>query len=84
MKKTGEDLEFEYFQSDFHGIPVRIMKNRITNDVLFNSNDVARCLGFSDFNALLGSDAGLDAVNKWKKDHPDRPVFGEDGMFMQI
>lgn len=36
-----------------------------------------------NLSSYLGSDVGLDAINEWKKEEPDKPLFGKDGMFRE-
>ena len=59
--------------------PVRFIKNKFTNEIKICADDTAKCLGYASLNDLLGSDNGLDVISEWKKDNPDKPVFGKDG-----
>lgn len=84
MEKIGEDQQYEYFSDQFENHSIRARKDKTTGEIFFDGDDMAKVFGYNSMAEFLGSDAGLDAINKWKKDHPDSPVFGEDGMFMQI
>lgn len=38
---------------------------------------MVRALGIAgDFEEFLGTDEGLDLINRWNKEHSDRPFFG--------
>jgi hypothetical protein len=78
-------LVSEYFFSQifedvyYDGTPVRFIKNRFTGEIKISADDAARCIGFDSLNDLLGTDHSLDAISEWKRDNPDKPVFGELG-----
>lgn len=77
LKKTHEDYMNEYFTSYYKGQPVRFTRNRWTNETLINADDVVRICGISgSFEEYLSTDAGLDFINDWKKDHPNAAFFG--------
>ena len=83
LRLVFEDFFHQIFEDDFifEGsiTPVRFTKNKFTGEVKICANDTARVLGFDNLNDLLGTDRGLDVINEWKRDHPDKPLFGKDG-----
>jgi prophage antirepressor-like protein len=83
--KTGEDEKFIHFTACFQGKQVRILLNKISNEILFNADDVTKCLELgSTSEEFFSSDKGLDCIIEYKKENPDKPIFGEDGMFQKI
>ena len=87
LKIVYEDFFNRVFESDYEGIRVRFFKNKFTGEIKISADDTARCLGYNSLNELLSSDNGLDAISEWKKDNPDRSVFGGYGsgaMFEEI
>jgi len=83
FRKVSEDFFYEILESYFvykdSITSVRFSRNKFTGEVKMDANDCARCLGFGSINDLLGTDNGLDAINKWLKDNPGKQVFGKDG-----
>ena len=76
LKIVYEDFFHQVFESEYKGIPVRFFKNKFTGEIKISANDTAKCLGYDSLNELLSSDNGLDVISDWKKDNPDKPVFG--------
>lgn len=77
MNKTAEDWINEYYTSYFEGYPITFIKNKFTKEVHINADDMVRALGIAgDFKEFLGTDEGLDLINRWNKEHPDMPFFG--------
>ena len=80
---VGRDFFHEilesYFEFDGRKTPVRFSRNIFTGEVKIDANDTARVLGFESLNDLLGTDKGLDAISEWKRDNPDKSVFGKHG-----
>jgi len=79
LKTIHEDYFFKTLLGYFQGNPVRFQVNKINGEIKISADDAARCLGFDTLNDLLATDHGLDVISDFKKDHPDRPVFGEPG-----
>jgi len=87
LRLIKDDGIFLLFVDYFQGIPVRILKNKYTEEIKFMADDVARCLGYDSLHDLLSSDEGLDYISNWKKEHNDIPLFGNSdsgSMFEQI
>ena len=79
LELVYEDFFYQIFEHNYLGTPVRFTKNKLTGEVKINAHDTARVLGFKNLDDMLGSDTGLDVISDWKKDNPDRPVFGKHG-----
>lgn len=83
--KTNEDEKYVYYIDFFQGEPIRILKDKRTEEILFNADDVTRALELgADFKEFLGSDEGLDCINAFKETHPGAEIFGENGMVREI
>tara|TARA_R110002096_G_scaffold27009_3_gene83003 strand:- start:1211 stop:1444 length:234 start_codon:yes stop_codon:yes gene_type:complete len=68
MKIIQEMPTHLIYQDSFNGQPIRILKNKATNEILLNIEYVARVLGFKDSIELMSSNEALDIVNKhWKQ-----------------
>ena len=79
LKLIHKDFFSEIYESYFDNIPVRFIKNVFTGEIKISANDTAKCLGFDNLNELLSTDDGLDVISEWKKQNPNKPVFGERG-----
>ena len=71
MKFTHTDSKFDYYLGNFEGIEVKIYKDKITGEVYFNIEDVAKCLGHENSTEMIQSnqnitDCYLDAINDGK------------------
>lgn len=78
MIKIREDEHNEYFEDYFEGTPIMFIKNKRTQEICINMDDVANILGLGDnFNEFLGTDTGLDFINEWNKNNPDKAFFGD-------
>ena len=79
-RATHEDFFHIYFEGFFQGNRVRLMKNKFSGAIMFNADDVSRCLGLgSSINDFLSTDKGLDFISEWKKENPDKPFIGDYG-----
>ena len=56
MIRTHYDQENEYFLDYFQGIPVKIIRNRKTGEILMDAHSVAKCLGFESTEDMMGRD----------------------------
>jgi len=74
-----QDFFYEVFEDNFQGTPVRFYRHKFSGAITINADDCAQCIGYDSINDFLGTDKGLDAISEWKKDHPDKPVFGDHG-----
>jgi hypothetical protein len=79
MKVIHEDFFTEVLEDYFEGIPVRFFRNKFSGEIKICGNDMARCLGFNSLNDMLSTDKGLDVISEWRKEHPNKPVFGSVG-----
>lgn len=83
--KTNEDARYIYYFDSFQGMPIRILQDKETGEILFNADDVVRALDLgADLKEFLGSDEGLDCINAFKKEHPGTKIFRENGIFREI
>jgi hypothetical protein len=69
MKLINTDSQFDYFIDHFRGIEVRMKKDKLTQQIYFSSDSVAKILGFSDANEMIQSNTDvtnlfLDGMNK--------------------
>lgn len=77
ITKTGEDFINEYYITYFQYQPITFIKNKFTGEIHIDADQTVRALGFDgSFEEYIGTDAGLDLISEWKKDHPDIPFFG--------
>lgn len=67
MIRTHYDDQYEYFLAYFEGTPVKIMRDRKTNEILFDAGSVAECLGYESTEAMMSDDQVLDAINDHTK-----------------
>ena len=68
MKIIQETPTHLIFEDYFNGQPLKILKNKATNEILLDMNDVAKIFGFIDATDLMSNNEALDIVNKhWKK-----------------
>ena len=84
---VSENFFYQIFEDNFQGTPVRFYRHKFSGAVTINANDCAHVLGYDSMNEFLGTDDGLDSINNWKRDHPYKPVFGDNGsgaMFEEI
>ena len=80
LRLVSEDFVHQILEDVYYdGTPVRFIKNKFTGEIKIDANDCARCIGYASIHDLLGTDKGLDAISDWKKDNPDKPVFGKHG-----
>lgn len=68
MKLIKTDIQFDYFIDYFQGIEVIIQKDKLTQQIYFNSESVAKCLGFNNTDEMVQSNievtnAFLDGMN---------------------
>lgn len=81
MIREKEDEKYVYFLDYFQGKPVHMKQDKTTGEIFFNADDVCHILGVGSFDEFIGTDEGLDIINDFKKENPNMPVFGENGMF---
>lgn len=84
-QKIHEDEKYLYYLSFFQGAPIRILRDKATNEILFDADQVCQALGLAEsLNQFLGTDEGLDSISKFKQKYPDKTLFGENGMIRKI
>lgn len=67
----------------YEGFPIRVLYEKATGEIFYNSNDAARMLGYRDHEHFIGSDEGLDMISEFQKKNPGVDVFGENGLFVE-
>lgn len=79
MKQVGEDSNYLYFESLFPvtGQLVRISVDKMTNEILFNADDVAKCIGFENLEDMMQDDEVLDYYSESLKQ--GKPVLKKGG-----
>lgn len=73
MIRTHYDQQYEYFLDYFQGIPVKIMRDRKTGEILFDAASVAACLGYESTADMMSRDEVLDLINEHKKEMGESP-----------
>ena len=85
MEVTGEDKKYIYFKDYFQGNEIKIIKNKLTDEICFDANDVVRCAGLANsMDEFLSSDKGLDFISDCKKENPNMQIFGDNGMIRKL
>jgi hypothetical protein len=67
MKKINEPISHTMLISDYNGLPVRLYKNRCTDEISVNITDLAKLMGYTSAEALLSEDWVLDLLQKAKQ-----------------
>lgn len=75
MKIIAEDDKQITMLDYFEGQPMRFYKEKATGEIYVNADDMAKILGYTDQDELLGSDAALDALLEYQKENPDKPFL---------
>jgi len=55
MKKINEPISHTMLISDYNGLPVRLYKNRCTDEISVNITDLAKLMGYTSAEALLST-----------------------------
>ena len=68
MKLISTDTQYDYYIDYFQGIEVNIKKDKITNQIYYSSDSIAKTLGFNDADDMIQSNsdftnAFLDGMN---------------------
>lgn len=68
MKLINSDIQYDYFIDYFQGIEVRIKKDKVTQQIYYSSDSVAKILGFNNAHEMIQSNsditnAFLDGMN---------------------
>lgn len=77
MKYIGQNQTSEVYEDNFEGHIVRFYKDKLSGEVSINADDAIRAMGLSEnLDTFLSSDTGLDAINDYNKEFPDKNFFG--------
>lgn len=80
MKQIEQTEKYTIFLEYFQGMPVRLIQDRETGDIIFNTDDVMEALGTPDsLKEFLKSDEGMAAIARAKEEEPGLLLFGENG-----
>lgn len=68
MKLINTDTQYDYYIDYFQGTEVRIKKDKLTQQIYFSSDSVAKILGFNNTHEMIQSNgdvtnAFLDGMN---------------------
>ncbi len=75
MKVIAEDSERITMLDHFQGQPVRFYKDKSTNEVFVNADDMAKILGYKDQHDLLSQDATIVVLNEEQRLNPGKPFL---------
>lgn len=75
MKIIAEDAKTITMLDYFQGHPMHFYMDKATREIHVSAQDMAKALGYKDQEALLGSDAALDALLEYRKKNPDKPFL---------
>jgi len=53
MNYISEDENYKYYSGQFEGQEVRMREDKSTGELYLNNEDVAKCLGYENFDELL-------------------------------
>ena len=59
MKYIEEDNQFVYYSIELNNFPIRVSKNKITGEILFNMDDFAQAAGYNSLSEFLLSNKHL-------------------------
>lgn len=69
MKLINTDAQFDYYIDYFQGTEVRMKKDKLTQQIYYSSDSVAKILGFNNTDEMIQSNSDvtnlfLDGMNK--------------------
>lgn len=69
MKLINTDAQFDYYIDYFQGTEVRMKKAKLTQQIYYSSDSVAKILGFNNTDEMIQSNSDvtnlfLDGMNK--------------------
>ena len=69
MKLINADTQYDYYIDYFQGIEVRMKKDKVTHQIYYSSDSVAKILGFNNSDEMIQSNSDvtnvfLDGINK--------------------
>lgn len=69
---TGEDLEFQYFETKVNGWVIRSRRKKSNGEVMVDADFFLQQINENrNAKTILGSDEGLDFLSEIKKAHPE-------------
>jgi prophage antirepressor-like protein len=74
MIRTHYDSDYEYYLAPFENLPVKILKDRKTGEILFDAASVAACLGYQSTTDMMSRDEVLDVINTHIKETGESPL----------
>lgn len=85
MQKIEETKEYNIYVDYLQGHPVRFIHDKKTDEIMINADDAIMAMGTdASLEEFLGTDEGLDTINRLKQSEPGRPLFGENGFIRKI
>ena len=68
MRLINTDARYDYYIDYFQGIEVRMKKDKLTQQIYYSSDSVAKILGFNNFDEMIQSNSDvtnlfLDGMN---------------------
>lgn len=85
MKKTRESEKYIYYTFVFKGKEINVMQDKVSKELLFDADDVINSLGLGEnVKQYFSTDKGLDFISEYKKEYPQKPIFGDDGFIQKI
>ncbi len=78
-----EETETHFvMHTQYNGADLRYLIDKETGESHVDDSDVMNKLGINE--EFLNSDEGLDLINEIKTNHPEIPLFGDDGLFRNV
>jgi prophage antirepressor-like protein len=74
MIRTHYDSNYEYYLAHFQNVPINILKDRRTGEILFYAASVAACLGYQSTADMMSQDEVLDIINTHIKETGESPL----------
>lgn len=73
MIRVDADDHYEYFLLYFRRTYVIVFRDRATNEIMFEMDSLAACLGFKSVEEMMVDDAVLDLVSDYIKRTGESP-----------
>lgn len=78
IKLIKETDNLFFYIEWFEGEPIVIFKDKKTDKVFFNLDDVARALGYDGPDDMMSNDGILDGLNEIKQETGEFPIMAFD------
>jgi TATA-box binding protein (TBP) (component of TFIID and TFIIIB) len=62
MKLINTDTQYDYYTDYFQGIEVRIKKDKVTQQIYYSSDSVAKILGFNNTDEMIQSNSDITNI----------------------